>query len=115
MTQTQQPAAAAHESRQTRGFFAVIGPGRKAVGDRIEGTWACGLERDEDGEFPSVFTATAPVTLRAPKEALIGDCEECGRIGFFSARGALMLPALTRAQTEGEIMTWPGVRVIDGT
>lgn len=101
------------EHRQTRGFFAVIGPDRRPVGDRIEGTWACGLERDEDGEFPSVFTAVAPVTLRTPKEALAGTCEECGRIGFFSQRGALMWPALTRARTEGQVLTLPGVRVVE--
>lgn len=112
MTQTE---PVTRESRQTSGFFAIIGPNRRAVGERIAGTMSCGLERAEDGEFPTVFMAARPVTLPAPPEALSRDCEECGRIGFFSERGALMWPALTRAREAGEVMTLPGVRVIDGT
>lgn len=101
--------------RQTRGFFAVVGPDRKAVGERIDGAMICGPALREDDDFSTVFTAAADVTLRAPREAITDACEEAGRLGFFSERGALMWTARHRAEASGERLHLDGVRVLDGT
>jgi hypothetical protein len=91
MTQQQSPPRPT-EPRQRYGFFAIIGPGRRPVGERIAGCMNCGPLLREDADFSTVFTAAAPVRLRAPQEAITDDCEDAGRIGFFSERGALMVP-----------------------
>lgn len=101
--------------RETRGFFAVIGPGRHPVGERIEGAMACGPALHGDDDFSTVFSAAATVVLRAPGESITDECDEAGRIGFFSSRGALMWTARARAAYSGQRLNLPGVRVVDGS
>lgn len=113
MTQTQ-PAAV--EPRRVRGFFAIVGPGRRPVGERIAGAMDCGRSVRADDDFGTVFEAAGPVRLRVPQEAITDDKEEAvGCIGFFSERGALMLPTKPRGRAAGEPLTLPGVRIVDGT
>lgn len=114
MTQ-QQTRPAATEPRQTLGFFAIVGPGRRPVGEQIAGCMNCGPQLHEDADFSTVFTADAPVRLRAPQEAITDDWEDAGRIGFFSQRGALMWTTKARITTVGGRLSLPGVRVVEGT
>lgn len=112
MTQTHPIADAPH---QRLGHFAIVGPDRKPIGERIAGAMVCGPVLREDEDFATVFTAAAPVRLYAPEGAITDECDEAGRIGFFSERDALMWTTKARARSVGQRMTLDGVRVIDGT